>query len=146
MVRASDVSPPGTASCIFPRYPSIIETKIQGNCVNKNARPCCSMIPRHPTVLLLPFRLLHRLLPPRPGVLLPSLMWYHLLGLHRTMTTKFHISSHLVPIQRRNRTSRMPLSLGKRFCLRRSIGSVSSTFTSGYPRYIRTISEQTRSG
>jgi len=39
MVRASDVSPPGTASCIFPRYPSVIETKIQGNCVNKNARP-----------------------------------------------------------------------------------------------------------
>ena len=39
MTRASNVNLPGTAPCIFPGHPSVIETKIQGNCVNKNTQP-----------------------------------------------------------------------------------------------------------
>ena len=36
--RASNVNLPGIAPCIFPRHQSVIETKIQGNCVNKSIR------------------------------------------------------------------------------------------------------------
>lgn len=110
------------------------------------SNPCNSTGPRHLIALHLPFRRLHRLLLLRRDVLPPSLTWFHPLDLLRTMTTKSRILSPPVPILRRNRTSRTPLSSDKQFCPRRSIDLAFSTFTSGYPRCTRTISEQTRSG
>ena len=71
--------------------------------------PCYSTVPRHLIVLHLPFHLLRHLLPPRRDVLPLLSMWSRPLGHHRTMTTKSRMSFHPVPIQRRSRTSRMPL-------------------------------------
>ena len=108
-VRASHANLPETASCVFPGLPSVIETEIQGNHTCKIPDPCYSKLPRHFIVLHLLFHLLRHLLPPHRGVLPLSSIWSHPLGHHRTMTTKFRMSFRPVPIQRRSRTSRMPL-------------------------------------
>ena len=146
MMRVSYTNPPKQPLVYFQGsyQPSRLKFKV---IVFTNIRdPCYSTIPRRHIAPLHPFRPLHHLLPPHPGVLPPSLMWSRPPDQRRMMTTKFHMSSHLGPIQRKSRIYRMPLSSDKRFYLRKSTDSVSSTFTSGYLKCTRTISERTRSG